>query len=220
MNISLFDVLGPVMIGPSSSHTAGAAKLARVARTIVEKPFHLVTFGLYGSFAKTGVGHGTRQALLAGAMGFKEDDERIKTIEPLATQEGLEYEFYEAELDGAHENTAVITFYCDDGTKTRVIGCSIGGGRIRITELDGLASDITAESPTLLITQNDKPGVIGAVSGLLAECGLNIAVMRVSRVARGELANCVIETDGRIGAEVVRQLEKIPNVRSVRAINI
>ena len=220
MNISLFEVLGPVMIGPSSSHTAGAAKLARVARIIAEHPFHRVTFGLYGSFAKTGVGHGTRQALLAGAMGFQEDDERIKNIEPLAAEAGMEYEFYDVELDDAHENTAVITFYRDDGEKTQVTGCSVGGGRIKITDIDGLAANLRAEAPTLLITQNDKPGVVGAVSGLLAEGGLNIAVMRVSRVAKGDIANCVIETDGRIGDELVRRIRQLPNVRSVRAINI
>ena len=108
----------------------------------------------------------------------------------------------------------------DDGEKTQVTGCSVGGGRIKITDIDGLAANIRAEAPTLLITQNDKPGVVGAVSGLLAESGLNIAVMRVSRVAKGDIANCVIETDGRIGGELVRRIRQLPNVRSVRAINI
>ncbi len=220
MNISLFDVLGPVMIGPSSSHTAGAAKLARVARIIAQKPFHRVRFGLHGSFAKTGLGHGTQLALLAGALGLSEDDEHLANAERLAQQAGLSYEFYEVELEDAHENTAVITFFCDDGTTVQVIGCSVGGGRIKITEIDGLPANIRAESPTLLITQNDRPGVVGAVSGALAESGLNIAIMRVSRETKGDVANCVIETDGSIGDELVERIRRLPNIRSVRAINI
>lgn len=220
MNISLFDVLGPVMIGPSSSHTAGAAKLARVARIIAQKPFHRVRFGLHGSFAKTGLGHGTQLALLAGALGLSEDDERLADAERLAQQADLEYEFYEVELEDAHENTAVITFFCDDGTTVEVIGCSVGGGRIKVTEIDGLPANIRAESPTLLITQNDRPGVVGAVSGALAESGLNIAIMRVSRETKGDVANCVIETDGSIGDELVEKIRLLPNIRSVRAINI
>ena len=220
MNISLFDVLGPVMIGPSSSHTAGAAKLARIARIIAQRPFHRVRFGLHGSFAKTGLGHGTRQALLAGAMGLFEDDERLADAQILDRQSGLEYEFYEIELEGAHENTAVITFFCDDGKTVQVTGCSVGGGRIKITEIDGLPANIRAESPTLLITQNDRPGVVGAVSGALAQSGLNIAIMRVSRETKGDIANCVIETDGRIEEELVERIRQLPNIRSVRAINV
>ena len=220
MNISLFDVLGPVMIGPSSSHTAGAAKLARTARIIAERPFHRVRFGLYGSFAKTGLGHGTCKALLAGAMGLSGDDERLRDAENLAKQKGISYEFYEAELEDAHENTAVITFYCDDGSTVEVVGCSVGGGRIKITEIDGLPANIRAESPTLLITQNDRPGVVGAVSGALAQSGLNIAIMRVSRETKGDIANCVIETDGRIEEELVERIRQLPNIRSVRAINV
>lgn len=220
MNISLFDVLGPVMIGPSSSHTAGAAKLARIARIIAERPFHRVRFGLCGSFAKTGLGHGTCKALLAGAMGLSEDDERLRDAQSLAKERGISYEFYETELEDAHENTAVITFYCDDDTTVEVTGCSVGGGRIKITEIDGLAANIRAESPTLLITQNDRPGVVGAVSGVLAENGLNIAIMRVSRETKGDIANCVIETDGKIGADLVEKIRQLPNIRSVRAINV
>lgn len=220
MNISLFEVLGPVMIGPSSSHTAGAAKLARVARIIAEHPFHRVTFGLYGSFAKTGVGHGTRQALLAGAMGFQEDDERIKNIEPLAAEAGMEYEFYDVELDDAHENTAVITFYRDDGEKTQVTGCSVGGGRIKITDIDGLAGQHPrrgahpAHHPERQARRGGR-GQRPAGGGRP-----QYRVMRVSRVAKGDIANCVIETDGRIGDELVRRIRQLPNVRSVRAINI
>ena len=133
MNLSIFEVLGPVMIGPSSSHTAGAAKLARVAAMIAAKPFDKVEFALHGSFLKTGQGHGTRLALLAGALGLAEDDEGLKTAETLAQERGVAYSFTEAELEDAHENTACITFFHTDGSESRITGCSIGGGRIRIT---------------------------------------------------------------------------------------
>ena len=102
----------------------------------------------------------------------------------------------------------------------QVTGCSVGGGRIKITEIDGLPANIRAESPTLLITQNDRPGVVGAVSGALAQSGLNIAIMRVSRETKGDIANCVIETDGRIEEELVERIRQLPNIRSVRAINV
>ena len=153
-------------------------------------------------------------------MGLFEDDERLADAQILARQAGLEYEFYEIELEGAHENTAVITFFCDDGKTVQVTDCSVGGGRIKITEIDGLPANIRAESPTLLITQNDRPGVVGAVSGALAQSGLNIAIMRVSRETKGDIANCVIETDGRIEEELVERIRQLPNIRSVRAINV
>ncbi|MEG0803508.1 MAG: L-serine ammonia-lyase, iron-sulfur-dependent subunit beta [Pygmaiobacter sp.] len=220
MNISIFDILGPIMIGPSSSHTAGAAKLARVARDIVKKPFSKVRFGLCGSFAKTGLGHGTHQALLAGALGLREDDERIKTVETLARQAGIGYEFYETELDDAHDNTVILTFFCTDDTTVQIIGCSVGGGRICITDIDGMAAEIMAETTTLVIEQLDKPGVVNDVSRLLAENGINIGVMRVSRVAKGELASCVIETDSAVSEAMESQLTALKNVRKVRIINV
>ena len=129
MELSLFDVVGPVMIGPSSSHTAGAARLARVARQIAGEFTH-VSFGLHGSFAKTGWGHGTDRALVAGALGLSEQDERLRTSFEMARAVGLEYDFYTAELDVPHENAVKMTFYGSDGGKLDVVGASLGGGRI------------------------------------------------------------------------------------------
>ena len=220
MNISLFDVLGPVMIGPSSSHTAGAAKLARTARIIAERPFHRSGSVCMDPLPKPGWGMEPARHCWPARWGFPGMTSGCGMRRTLAKQKGISYEFYEAELEDAHENTAVITFYCDDGSTVEVVGCSVGGGRIKITEIDGLAANIRAESPTLLITQNDRPGVVGAVSGALAESGLNIAIMRVSRETKGDIANCVIETDGEIGADLVEKIRRLPNIRSVRAINI
>ena len=218
MNISIFEVLGPVMIGPSSSHTAGAARLARCARLVAGKPFCEVSFGLCGSFAKTGLGHGTRQALLAGALGLTEDDERLCQAEAFAAQHNLKWSFYELELEGVHENTARLTFFFQDGTRCQVTGCSLGGGRILITQVDDMPVELTGERPALLIRQLDRPGVVGAVSGLLAQQGINIAVMRVTRQAKGEMAGCVIETDAPVPESLIQQLRRLPNIRTVRQV--
>ena len=130
MDLSIFDVLGPVMIGPSSSHTAGAARLARAAALIADKPFSRVSFGLSGSFAQTGRGHGTDKALLAGALGFAADDENIRHIEDIAAQRGIKADYYREDLEWVHDNAAHIRFFHPDDSVTEVWGASIGGGRI------------------------------------------------------------------------------------------
>lgn len=220
MNLSIFEVLGPVMIGPSSSHTAGAAKLARVAAMIAAKPFSKVEFALHGSFLKTGQGHGTRLALLAGALGLAEDDEGLKTSESLASERGVEWSFTEAELDDAHENTACLTFFHNDGTVSKVTGCSIGGGRIRITDINGMTTDISAEQPTLLIEQNDVSGVISTISTALANEGINIGIMRVGRSNRGGVASTILELDEPVSPALAEHLQALPNVRRVCVINL
>lgn len=219
MNLSIFEILGPVMIGPSSSHTAGAARLARVAAMIAAKPFDREQFALHGSFLKTGVGHGTRLALLAGALGIAEDDERLRQAEALAREKGIRWSFTEAELEDAHENTACITFEHTDGTRSRITGSSIGGGRIRITEINGMATDISAEHPTLLVEQNDVSGVISEISTALAQAGINIGIMRVGRRARGDLASTILELDEPVTPELAAHLQRLPNVRRVCVIN-
>ncbi len=218
MNLSIFDVIGPIMIGPSSSHTAGAVKLARVAARIAGKPFKHVEFGLHGSFAKTGKGHGTHLALLAGVLGLTEEDERIKCSPGIAEARGITYEFYEVDLDDVHENTAVITFTHDDDTTTEIVGCSTGGGRILITRISGVEVEVTAERPTIIMQQIDRPGVIAGISRILAENNINIGVMRFSRVAKRDVATSVLETDEKIPPEVVEKLAALDDVLMVRVI--
>lgn len=220
MNLSLFEVVGPVMIGPSSSHTAGAARLGRAARLIAAKPFTKVRFGLHGSFAKTGKGHGTYQALLAGTLGLKEDDERLRNAFVLAEQQNVSWEFEEIELADVHENTARIHFFHVDGTESEIEGSSIGGGRIEITHIDGAAAGFSAEAPTLLITQRDVKGVVSEISKALAEQDINIGIMRVTRLARGHQATTVIETDSPIPLTVKQKLEAVENILSVRIIDL
>lgn len=181
MDISIFDVVGPIMIGPSSSHTAGAAKLSRVARLIVKEPFTHISFGLHGSFAKTYKGHGTDKALVAGALGLSEDSEALADSFKLAKNQGLEFDFYEIELEGVHENTVKMTLTMLDGSQNVVVGSSIGGGQIEIIEINGFVTNMSLQLPTIVINQYDKKGVISEVSGILAEHSLNIATMKLSR---------------------------------------
>jgi len=220
MIISIFNVIGPVMIGPSSSHTAGAAKLARIARLIAGGPYKHVSFGLHGSFAKTYKGHGTDRALVAGAMGLHEYDERLADSFALADAAGFTYDFYETELEGMHENSVKMTFTMNDGGTNEIIGSSIGGGQILIVNINGFPVEFTAESSALIISQKDKPGVISDVSRVLAEHGINIGTMKVSRTAKDDLAFCIIETDDLISGGVVQQISMVEHVLCVQAINL
>ncbi len=218
MDISIFEVLGPVMVGPSSSHTAGAARLARIAALIVGCKFNRVTFGLHGSFARTYKGHGTDKALLAGVQGIREDDERLAFAYELAEENGLDFEFYEVELDDVHENSVLLTFECEDGTIQEIIGSSIGGGQILICRINAFETEFSAQSHTLLLRHHDRKGVLSKITGTLSEAGVNIAVMKLDRRSKGDMAFCMIETDDPISEKVVQSLRSIEEVVHVTAV--
>ena len=220
MNISLLDVVGPVMIGPSSSHTAGAAKLAKTVRLIYDKPFKKVRFGLGGSFASTYRGHFTDFALVAGALGMSEDDENLAHSFEIAQQQGVEFVFYPTEIPSNYENTARITFVDEAGEEFFVEGASLGGGRILVTNINGLACELTATTPTVIVSQQDVKGVVSDVSTILAFNNINIGVMKVSRTSRGDKAFCVIECDDIIPENVIDELRQVNNVLSVVVVNI
>ena len=220
MNISLLDVVGPVMIGPSSSHTAGAAKLAKTARLIYDKPFKKVRFGLGGSFASTYRGHFTDYALVAGALGMSEDDEKLSHSFEIADEQGVEFVFYPTEIPSSYENTARITFVDEAGEEFFVEGASLGGGRILVTNINGLACELTATSPTVIVQQQDVKGVVSDVSTILAFNNINIGIMKVSRTSRGDKAFCVIECDDIIPQHVINELRQVNNVLSVVVVNI
>ncbi len=160
MELSIFEILGPVMIGPSSSHTAGAARLGRVAAIIAKKEFDVVSFGLSGSFAKTGKPHGTHKALLAGSLGLHTDDVRLRDAFHEAEQRGIRSEFHEEDLEDIHENAVHIRFFHLDGSHSDIYGASIGGGQISIRRIGDLHTEITATSPTLVVYYLDKPGLL------------------------------------------------------------
>ena len=219
MDLSIFDIVGPVMVGLSSSHTAGTAKLARIAAQIAGNNFIEVSFGLHGSLAKTGQGHGTPKALLAGAIGIYEDDERLRDAYLYAKAKNIKYSFYEAELDDCHENTALITFKYKNGKERNIQGSSIGGGRIVITKIDGTDTNISAECPTIMLTHRDIPGMVSEISRVLTENNINIGIMRVSRKIKGDKATTVIETDSVISDDIVGRLERINGILNVCVIN-
>lgn len=220
MEISIFNVLGPVMVGPSSSHTAGAAKLSLAARNIAARPFTHVSFGLHGSFAKTYKGHGTDIALVAGALGIKPWDDRLRRAFEIAGEQGITYDFYEVELENVHENTVVMTFFMEDGEKIEIAGASVGGGEILIKRIQDFETELSMNSSTLLIRHLDRVGVISEITKILADYNINIGVMTLNRRARGEEAYCSIETDSFLSNSVVKALNELEHVQGVQAVNV
>lgn len=219
MNISIFDVLGPVMIGPSSSHTAGAAKLSKAARMIAGGKISHISFGLHGSFAQTYKGHGTDRALVAGALGLEADDEHLADSFELAREIGMGFDFYETELENVHENTVKMTLTMEDGHTTQITGSSIGGGQILITQIDGYDMEISLQLPTIVIMQYDRKGIVTEVSGIMSEHDINIANMKLIRREKGEIACCIIETDEIIPSEVEDSIQKSKNIIYSRVVN-
>ncbi|AYD39354.1 L-serine ammonia-lyase, iron-sulfur-dependent, subunit beta [Clostridium fermenticellae] len=217
---SAFDILGPIMIGPSSSHTAGAARLGKVARTIAGGSIKKVEFLLHGSFAQTYKGHGTDKALVAGILGMNPWDENLKHSMDIAKKKGLEYKFIETNLGDMHPNTVKFIITKQDDTEVEVMGCSIGGGNILITEVDGDKVEFSGTYPTILINHIDVPGMVAKVSDILYKYNINIAFMRVYRKnVKGAAAAMVFEVDDKIGNEVIEEIRKVHNIHKVIAIN-
>ncbi|TFU27470.1 L-serine ammonia-lyase, iron-sulfur-dependent subunit beta [Thermus tengchongensis] len=215
--MGLLDMIGPVMVGPSSSHTAGACRLALLARHLLGERPRRVEFGLHGSFAKTGKGHGTHLALVAGILGFTPDDERLKESLSLAEKEGLEVAFKAVELGDVHPNTVRMVL---EGDKERitVTGSSLGGGLVRIFDLDGFEVRITGAAPTLVIRNVDTPGVVARVARILADDEVNIAYLTVSRKKRGGEAMMSLEVDRPLPEVPLRYLEHLSYILWVRQI--
>ncbi len=216
----MFDIVGPNMIGPSSSHTAGACKLGYVAHKLSRGDIKAVTFQLHGSFAKTYRGHGTDKALLGGILGFEADDERIKYSFELAKEKEIEYTFMEVDLGDQHPNTVRLDITKSNGDKMTVLGSSIGGGNIKITEIDGVELEFTGEYPTLIISHSDKPGVIGKVTSILGQHEINIAFMRVYRYNKGKNAFMIIETDSILTVEVVNHIRSTESILNAYLVSI
>lgn len=220
--ISLFDVIGPNMVGPSSSHTAGAVSMALLARKIFykekeakEQLIRKVDFTLYGSFARTYQGHGTDRALLGGMLGFETDDLRIRDAFFHAGKEGVEYSFTLSEDKDMHPNTADMEITGKDGRRLFVRGISLGGGKVKITRLNRIAVDFTGEYSTLIVSQTDRQGVAAHITGCLSDCGVNIAFMRIFREAKGAEAYTVVESDEKIPEEVMDGIRKNPYITDV-----
>lgn len=215
---NVFELLGPIMVGPSSSHTAGAVRLGAMARKILgEEPIG-GTIILHGSFAKTGKGHGTDLALVAGLLGMAPDDERIPEAPKIAKERGLNLSFDSADLGDVHPNTVKFDLIGKMGRHVQVVGSSIGGGTIIIHEINDFKVEIRGDYPTLVILHQDLSGVVAQVTLLLATAQINIARMLVSREKRGAQALMVLETDQRIDDAVLALLRKLPRIDQALAI--
>jgi L-serine dehydratase len=210
--VNIFDIIGPVMIGPSSSHTAGAARLGYVARTILGKEPVKAVIQLSGSFAQTYRGHGTDKALIAGILGFPPDDVRIRDSFDHAAQAGLDCQFVCENIPNAHPNTARITLTSADGETVTVQGASVGGGNILVDELNGMAVHVTGQNNTLVVLHQDKPGAIAAVTNFMAYSGVNIGSFRLARPQKGGTAVMTIEVDGEISNLLIETLSILPNI--------
>ena len=214
----VFDIVGPVMIGPSSSHTAGAVRLGLMARKILGEEAVRAEINLHGSFARTYRGHGTDKALIAGILGFAPEDERIREALQIARDHGLEFSFQTVNLEEAHPNTAVIYLVGRSGRTARVRGASVGGGNIMISNIDGYNVELTGQYPALITIHHDCPGVITRVTQILAHAAVNIAFMRVSRQNRGETAMMIMELDDQPAEEVVDECREVYEVENAFAI--
>ncbi|OGO79234.1 MAG: L-serine dehydratase, iron-sulfur-dependent subunit beta [Clostridiales bacterium GWB2_37_7] len=218
-NISVFEIMGPIMIGPSSSHTAGAEKLGKAASSIWGRSFDAVEFYLHGSFAKTYKGHGTDKALVAGILGMSADDERLRDSMNIAESRGIKTDFIEVDLGDVHPNTVKIVIKDKDQLMLTLVGSSIGGGNIIITEVDGSELEISGQYPVIIATHKDTRGMVSKITGVIAEHQLNIATLEVSRESRGETATTVIEIDSAAPDSIINEILQIENVISVRVLN-
>jgi len=212
--MNVFDIVGPIMIGPSSSHTAGAVRIGRIAGALLgEKPVR-AQVGLHGSFAKTYKGHGTDKALAAGIMGMDTGDVRIRDSLTLAQASGLSIEFAPVHIDDAHPNTAQIKLVGESGKTVTIEGASVGGGNIRVRRINGMEVDLSGQYTTLIVLHNDTPGIIASVTKFLAGENINIGSFRLSRRQKGGLAVMTIEVDSAVPASINQALEQLPHIIS------
>lgn len=213
--MTLFDIMGPIMVGPSSSHTAGAERIGLITRRLLGEPPVSARLLLHGSFAATGKGHGTDRALVAGLLGLAPDDPDLPRSFALAKEAGMEVVVDTVTLRGAHPNTVVLQVAGAGGRSMEVNASSLGGGRVRVNAIDGLEASFTGDHPTLIIRNEDRPGAVAEVSAALSRRQVNIAAMQLYRNMRGGLAVMVIESDQPIWGAAVDELRGLPGIVSV-----
>lgn len=210
--MNIFDIMGPVMVGPSSSHTAGAARMGFVARKLLGFQPARANIALHGSFAATGAGHGTDKAIVAGLLAMKPDDPNIPRSFQLAREARMEVQIQTVDLRDAHPNTAVMTLIGERGRTVVVNASSLGGGRIRVNSIDGMNAAFSADMPTLIIRNQDKPGIVSEVSSCLARRAVNIATMQLYRDRREGLSVMVLECDQPLGPEIIEDIQLLGGV--------
>ncbi len=213
--LDIFDILGPVMVGPSSSHTAGAVRIGQMARTLLGGQPVKADIALHGSFAETGQGHGTDKALVAGLLGMRPDDLNIPNSFKLAEEQGLAFAFRTVQLRDAHPNTAVLSVEDAEGKKMTVQGVSLGGGRVRIDKINGVDVNFTGAYNTLIVHHQDVAGELSRITNELAVGGVNIANMSLCRNRRGGDVLTIIETDQKLKNDVVKRIGSLYAVQDV-----
>lgn len=217
--MNIFDILGPVMVGPSSSHTAGAVRIGSISRKLLaDKPAKAEIY-LHGSFALTGVGHGTDKAIVAGLLGMDTDDMRIPDSFQVAKEAGLEFSINTINLKEAHPNTALLKLTGEKGRTLEIVAASVGGGRISIEKIDGIETHFSGDYPTLVVHNIDQPGHVAEVTSALSHHAINIATLNLYRDKRGGYAVMIVETDQPIPENVVKWLEHLEGVIKVTYIN-
>lgn len=219
--MNLFDILGPVMVGPSSSHTAGAVRIGLIARRLLgEGTPRRAVITLSGSFAATGRGHGTDRALVAGLLGMQPDDERIARSFFVAADKGMDFRFENANLRGEHPNTARLSLTGRSGRQMSLVASSLGGGRITVVELDGLRVRFSGDLPTLIVQNRDQPGHVSDVASMLASNGVNIATLQLYRDHPGGNAVMVIEIDKAVPQAGIDWLKRVEGINGVTFLNV
>ncbi len=213
--MNIFDIVGPVMVGPSSSHTAGAVKIGYVSRKLMGEEITEAEILLYGSFLATGNGHGTKYALVAGLLGMKPDDENIPNSFEIAESKGLKLTFGAAKLKEAHPNSVLMILTGVSGKKLEIVGESLGGSLINISKVDGLSANFSGEHPTLIVHNQDQPGHVAEVTSMLAHKSVNVATLQLYRESRGGHAVMVLECDQEIPRQALDWLEHLEGIEKV-----
>lgn len=218
--MNLFDIMGPVMVGPSSSHTAGAVRIGYITRKLLAEPPAEAELLLHGSFAATGSGHGTDRALAAGLLGMKPDDERIPQSFEIAEREHLKIKIGKTELRNVHPNTVLLRVKGVSGRNLEVVASSLGGGRIKICRLDGIETNFSGDYPTLVVHNLDQPGHVAEVTSLLSSYHVNIATLQLYRNVRGGYSVMVLECDQPIPAKPLEALTRTEGIIKVTYLNL
>lgn len=213
--MNVFDIVGPVMIGPSSSHTAGAARIGKAARLLLGEEPAAAGILFHGSFAKTYRGHGTDKAIIGGLLGFDPWDGRIRDSQTLAQKAGIQIQITTGTIDDAHPNTALITMTGKNGKSASLQGASVGGGNIQITRINGMDVNFSGQYPTLIVLHHDQPGVIAQVTAFVSQHRANIANFRLNRQEKGGLAIMTIEMDQTMDEASAEEIKAMPHVEDV-----
>ena len=218
--MNLLDIIGPIMVGPSSSHTAGAVKIGLVSRKLMVEKVVKADIYFHGSFLATGKGHGTDKAVVAGLLGIAVDDSRVPFSFEIAKQEGLEFQITGIDLGDAHPNTVKLNLTGESGKKIEIIAASIGGGQIEVCEIDGLSASFGGNYPTIIVNHKDIPGRVTEVTARLSESNVNIATMKLYRTVRGGDAVMIIECDHEVPVKIIKSLEELEGIIKITYLSL